>query len=175
QVQRNAKRIRGDAPKAGHLIRRKAVATPTGIGRHGGEQLAARDAGRGAGLVYARHCRLEFLVGRTGATLQIIERFVSEDFPPSPFRQVIERPPFFPGAEIFGFVVRRYGALRPHVIRADGTAAYPDGGQQSNETGEGFHRSHGWAGAALFSSNGRSRGFDSAPAAFFRPSFINTT
>src|SRR6185369_12182489 len=78
----------------------------------------------------------QFLVRLAGAALQIIQGLVRKDFPPLTLRHVVERLPFFPRAQCFGFILRRRGAGRSLVIRADGA------------TGEEKHKNEGHEGCS---------------------------
>ena len=51
--------------------------------------------------------------------LQLVQRDITEYFPPRTFRNMIERLAFFPIAEFCRFVAGRGGVARSLVIRAD--------------------------------------------------------
>jgi hypothetical protein len=61
-----------------------------------GKEIASGHAGGGAGLIDACDRGLEIEVGFGGATFEIVEDRVIEQFPPRTFGEVVERCSFFP-------------------------------------------------------------------------------
>src|SRR5262249_50559698 len=98
KVERHAKAVRGEIAEAGFLVGRKALAGEGWVEIKPWEQLAASDAGGGAGLVHAGDSGFEILVGVEALGFEVIEDFVVEDSPPRAFRDLVQRLAFFPVA-----------------------------------------------------------------------------
>jgi len=92
------------------LVRRVTLARPARVRVEGREQLAPRDTRRGSRLIDPGDGGSQLLVRVDGAPLQIVQRFITKDFPPRAFGNVIQRLTFLPRTERFGFVVRGYAS-----------------------------------------------------------------